>query len=33
MSNDEIFAKLKDILVSEFEIDDGAITPLWSGGA
>mgnify|MGYP003430216274 FL=1 len=27
MSNDEIFAKLKDILVSEFEIDDGAITP------
>lgn len=27
MSNDEIFAKLKDILVSEFEIDDGAIIP------
>lgn len=27
MSNDEIFAKLKDILVSEFEIDDGDITP------
>ena len=27
MSNDEIFAKLKDILVSEFEIDEGDITP------
>lgn len=27
MSNEEIFAKLKDILVSEFEIDAGDITP------
>ena len=26
MSNDEIFAKLKDILVSEFEIDEADIT-------
>lgn len=27
MSKDEIFNKLKDILVSEFEIEEGAITP------
>ena len=27
MSKDEIFGKLKDILVSEFEIDEGDITP------
>ncbi len=27
MSKDEIFGKLKDILVSEFEIDEGSITP------
>ena len=26
MSNDEIFAKLKEILVSEFEIDESDIT-------
>ena len=26
MSNDEIFAKLKEILVSEFEIDEADIT-------
>ena len=27
MSKDEIFNKLKDILVSEFEIEEGAVTP------
>ena len=27
MSKDEIFGKLKDILVNEFEIDEGSITP------
>ncbi len=27
MSKDEIFNKLKDILVSEFEIEEGAATP------
>lgn len=27
MSNDEIFAKLKEILVSEFELDESSITP------
>ena len=27
MSNDEIFGKLKAILVDEFEIDEGSITP------
>ncbi len=26
MSKDEIFGKLKDILVNEFEIDEGSIT-------
>ena len=26
MSNDEIFAKLKEILISEFEIDEADIT-------
>lgn len=26
MSNDEIFAKLKEILVSEFEIDEASVT-------
>ena len=27
MSKDEIFTKLKDILVSEFEIEEDSITP------
>ncbi|MCR4734186.1 MAG: acyl carrier protein [Treponema sp.] len=27
MSKDEIFTKVKDILVSEFELDEGDITP------
>ena len=27
MSKDEIFNKLKDILVSEFEIEEGAVPP------
>ena len=27
MSKDESFNKLKDILVSEFEIEEGAVTP------
>ena len=27
MSKDEIFNKLKDILVSEFESEEGAVTP------
>lgn len=26
MTQDEIFAKLKDILVGEFEVDEGAVT-------